>query len=141
MEMTVNYTGGMQFVAEVRGHAVTIDLPPAQKGRDTGPTPPELFIASLGSCIGVYVVGYLRAQELPCEGIRVDVTWEDEKSPARIGRITADIHLPDGISPEQAQMALKAAELCKIHNTLHQKPEVCISIAEQTEICEPAKRC
>jgi len=130
MEMGVTYTGGMQFVAEVRGHKVTIDLPPSQKGTDAGPTPPELFIASLGSCIGVYVVGYLQAQRLPCDGVSVRMSWEEGKSPARIARISAEIKLPEGATPEHARMALKAAEMCKIHNTLKQKPEVRVSIAE-----------
>ncbi|MBI2842990.1 MAG: OsmC family protein [Armatimonadetes bacterium] len=133
MEMTIDYTGGMQFIAETRGHKLIIDLPPALKGEDTGPTPPELFIASLGSCIGVYAVGCLTAQGVPCEGIHVAMTWEDGKSPARIGKISADISLPEGISPERARMALRAAEQCKIHNTLHHTPEICISIAEEQE--------
>ena len=137
MNMTIAYTGGMQFVAETRGHRITIDLPPGQKGEDSGPTPPELFIASLGSCIGVYVVDYLTSRGLPRDGVRVEMTWEDEKSPARIGTVTANIELPDGIGPEHTRMALKAAQACKIHNTLHHKPEVCVTIANQPEVCLP----
>lgn len=135
MKMTVNHTSGMQFVAETRGHKMIIDVPPSYQGEDTGPTPPELLVASLGSCVGIYALMYLKAQNLPTEGLQVNIEWEEEKSPARIATMTANIILPTGISPEQAQMTLKAAEGCKVHNTLHYKPEVCVSIAEQPEVC------
>jgi putative redox protein len=140
MEMTIDYTAGMQFVAHARSHEVIIDLPPASRGEDTGPTPPELFIVSLGSCIGVYVVSYLKAQEQPCEGIKVRMSWEDEKAPTRIGKIRADIELPEGIAPEHARMALRAAEQCKIHNTLHHTPEICIAVADRADECLPKSR-
>lgn len=137
MQMNLNHTSGMQFITEVRGHKLTIDVPETYKGEDTGPTPPELLVAALGSCVGMYALMYLRSHNLPTEGLKVDVHWSEEPSPARIGRIEANLVLPEGISPEHAQKALKAAEACKIHQTLHYKPEVCVSIAERPELCLP----
>ncbi len=135
MEMDITHTTGMQFLAKTRDHEITIDLPESYKGKDTGPTPPELFIAGFGSCVGVYALMYLKAQGLPTEGLKVTMNWEEVEGGRRIGKITADLDLPEGISPEQARMTLKAAEACKIHNTLAQKPEICVSIAEKPEIC------
>jgi putative redox protein len=137
LQVTVQHTTGMQFIATARTHKITVDLPESYRGNDTGPNPIELFIASLGSCIGVYVVSYLKAQSLPTAGLSVDITWEEEKSPARVGHIDAKITLPDGITPEQSVMALKAAEQCKIHNTLENKPHVCVSVVDRDEVCLP----
>jgi putative redox protein len=127
--MNLDYTEGMQFVEQARSHRRVNDLPPSMKGEDTGPTPPELFIASLGSCIGVYVVGYLKAQGVDCSGIRVSMAWEDATGPSRISSITAEVQLPDGLSGEHQRMAMKAAEQCKIHNTIHIQPAVDIKLA------------
>lgn len=137
MNMNIDYTGGMQFIAETRGHKITVDLPPSYNGEDTGPTPPELFVASLGSCIGVYTILYLKKEELPTEGVRVEMSWEDAHGPSRIGKVTADIHLPEGISAEHAQKALQTAAQCKVHNTLRHTPEICVNIANRPEICLP----
>ncbi|MEN6372583.1 MAG: OsmC family protein [Armatimonadota bacterium] len=137
MDMTLNYTGGMQFIAKTGNHEITIDLPPTYNGQDTGPAPGDLFAAALGSCVGMYTLMYLKGQSLPTEGLRIDVDWEEKSSPARIDSLHVNISLPDGITPEQARKALKFAEACKIHNTLIHKPEVCVSIAEKPEACLP----
>lgn len=137
MEMKICHTDGMQLVAEIRNHKLTIDVPPKFNGKDTGPTPPELFVASLASCTGMYALMYLNMNGLPTEGLRVDVSWEDVESPSRIGKVHSSIVLPDGITSEQAQMVLKFAEQCKVRNTLMNTPEICVSIAERPEVCLP----
>ena len=49
--MRITHRGGMKFEAETRGHEIVSDLPPNQNGEDTGMTPPEWFLASLGACV------------------------------------------------------------------------------------------
>jgi len=134
-QLTLTHTEGMQLVTNVRGHEVKVDLPPKYHGNDTAPTPPEYFVISFGSCVGMYALMYLKNQGLPTEGLKVELEWEEVEGPSRIGKITANITLPDGIEPVQARNALKAAEQCKIHSTLEYKPEICISIAERPEAC------
>lgn len=56
----IKYISGMKFEAKNRSHSVIIDQPQASGGEDKGFTPPELFVDSLGSCIGVYVLGFCK---------------------------------------------------------------------------------
>ncbi len=135
MEMNITHTNGMQFVAETRQHKFQIDVPPLYKGEDTGPTPPELLAAAFGSCIGMYALMYMNAQNLPTQGLKIKVNWEEVENGKRIGKLTADLHLPEGVTPEQAEKVLKAAESCKIHHTLATAPEMCVSIANEPTTC------
>lgn len=80
MEVTVEYLDQVRFAAEARGHRVICDQPPELGGADSGMTPPEFLLTSLGTCAGFYAVQYLRTRGLPAEGVRVVVTAEKASS-------------------------------------------------------------
>ena len=52
METRIQYCGGTRFIAEARGHRVECDQPASNGGADTGMTPPEFLLVSLGTCAG-----------------------------------------------------------------------------------------
>ena len=76
-QMDIEYKGGFEFVARSRDHILTIDLPAESKGSDRGMTPPELLVASLASCVGMYALFYCHAQEVPTEGMKIVASYED----------------------------------------------------------------
>src|SRR5258706_14235830 len=81
MEVTVEHLGSVQFEIRTRNHSIISDQPINDGGFDEGMTPPELLLASLGSCAGYYAAQYLRKQKLATEGTRVRVTCEKVKDP------------------------------------------------------------
>ncbi|KKR31818.1 MAG: hypothetical protein UT63_C0059G0001 [Candidatus Gottesmanbacteria bacterium GW2011_GWC2_39_8] len=127
MEMTISYKEGEKFIASCRGHEITIDQPLDNGGKDEGPTPPELFIASLGSCIGVYVLAYCKNAKINTEGMAINVKWEKAKDPDRIGTIKVDIKLPEDVGKRKAAL-LKVAEHCLVHNTITHLPIIEITL-------------
>ena len=74
MEVRVEHLGAMQFEIQARGHKVFSDQPLEIGGYDEGMTPPELFLASLGTCAGYYAAQYMRGHNLSAEGLSVRVT-------------------------------------------------------------------
>src|SRR5678816_3766136 len=74
MEVTVEYLGAAQFEVRARNHKIACDQPEENGGFDEGMTPPELLLASLGTCAGYYAAEYLRTRQLPTAGMRVRVT-------------------------------------------------------------------
>ena len=86
MQATVRYLGGVKFEASTRNHRVLCDQPVENKGTDTGMTPPEFLLVSLGTCAGYYAAEYLRARSLPVSGLEVRVSAEKNAQPARLGR-------------------------------------------------------
>ena len=130
MEMVLDYKGGFEFTASSRGHSVTIDLPPAMKGEDKGMTPPELFVASLASCVGMYVLFYCNGQNLPTEGMKIIANYEDSpEKPARIGKITLEICIPAGVPEEHRGPLMQMAHQCKVHNSICTAPEIEMALA------------
>jgi uncharacterized OsmC-like protein len=71
LPMRVEHRGGDQFDINVRGHLVRVDQPVKDGGEDTAPTPTELLIASLASCVAFYVRRYLARHDLPTDGLAV----------------------------------------------------------------------
>ena len=127
MGMTVTHKDGLRFVALTRGHEVISDQP-LGKGTDQGMTPPELLMASLGACIGVYVVGFAERHHLPHQGLSIDLEWERAEDPARIAGVKVEVRLPGEVSEEHRKALHRVAEQCLIHNTLRNGPEVAITI-------------
>ena len=126
--MTIRHMEGRTFEGEVRGHRFPIDLPKEMRGKDTGPTPPELFVAGLAACIGMYVVFYCEKTRLSPAGLTVETSFEKAANPDRISKINISFSLPSLATEEHKAGALKEAEKCLVHNTLLQKPEINIGI-------------
>ena len=130
MEVQIEHLGEVQFEIRARSHVIACDQPVENGGYDEGMTPPELFLASLGSCAAYYAAQYLRKQQLATEGTRVRVTAEKEKNPARLARFHIEIETPVELTAEQLEGINEAVRHCLIHNTLLHPPEIRIEIAQ-----------
>lgn len=134
MELTVRPVGtGVQFEAEARGHRILCDQPQSNGGDDTGMTPPEFLLASLGTCAAYYALQYLRSRSLPTEDLRVKVVSEKALQPARLAKFRIDVQAPS-LDERHREGVKRAAEKCLIHNTLLHTPSIEIAI----ESLEPA---
>jgi len=127
--MVIHYEGGMKFRAQVRGHEILCDQPPG-KGEDSGPTPPELLIASLGTCIGVYTAMFAARHGISLEGMKMEMGWGRAENPTRIGEIRAKLLLPNEVPERYRDGILRSAASCLIHNTLIHPPRIEIALAE-----------
>lgn len=123
MEIKIHYSGGVAFTVDARGHRVLCDQPASNGGTDTGMTPPELLLASLGTCAGYYAAQYLKNHGLASEGLEVRVNAEKELRPARLARFRIDVVAP-GLPPEHEPGLLRAINACLIKNTLAQPPAI-----------------
>src|SRR6266536_1512116 len=56
------------YEIDIRGHRLTVDQPVEAGGENLGPTPTELFAASLAACVGFYAGRFLRRHGLAVEG-------------------------------------------------------------------------
>ncbi|HUR14614.1 MAG TPA: OsmC family protein [Mycobacteriales bacterium] len=128
-QLTVAHQGDDRFTIAVRGHEVRIDQPVDDHGSDTGPTPVELLVGALGSCVAHYARRYLRRHELPQEGLRVDASWESATSPSRVGTITLVITLPPGVPEERRAPLLAVASHCTVHNSFEHPPAISVALA------------
>jgi uncharacterized OsmC-like protein len=126
----------MQFEAGARGHKIACDQPVANGGFDEGMTPPELLLASLGTCAGYYAAEYLKARQLPAAGMRIRVSAEKAKSPARLGSFSIEVQLGAAIEDRHEQGVLRAIHSCLIHNTLLHPPKMALKLTRSRPAAE-----
>jgi len=127
--MIVEYAGGMKFVTRHRGLEVVSDQPAKEGGQNTAMTPAELFVASLGMCVAVYVVGFAVRHGIPVEGLTAEVDYQIAEAPRRVGQMKVTVKLPQPVTGENQTVLQRVAEQCLVHNTLRHPPEVAISVA------------
>ncbi|MFN8082616.1 MAG: OsmC family protein [Dermatophilaceae bacterium] len=127
-DVVVAHHGGDRFGASIRGHEVLVDQPVAAGGEDTAPTPTELFVASLATCVGFYARRYLARHDLPTDGLSVDAWFELGGRPAQVTTFVVRLHVPAGVPEERRAPLLAMASHCTIHNTLLNPPHVDIAL-------------
>jgi len=136
MEVQVEHLGDVQFEIRARSHTIDCDQPVENGGYDEGMTPPELLLASLGSCAAYYAAQYLRKERLATEGTRVRVTAEKAMNPPRLARFVIEIEAPVDLNAEQTAGINAAVEHCLIHNTLLNAPEIATQIAQPVLVAQ-----
>jgi len=124
----VDYVGGMKFVVHHRDLELVTDQPADQGGENTALTPAEIFIASLGACVGVYIVAFARRHDIAVEGLRIEVGYDVVEGPRRAGRVGLQVKLPQPVSPADRAALQRAAETCFVHNSLRHPPQVEITV-------------
>ncbi|MGD1106226.1 MAG: OsmC family protein [Terracidiphilus sp.] len=129
MEVRVSQIEGVKFDIQARSHKIVCDQPADNGGADSGMTPPELLLASLGSCAAFYAAEYLRTRKLAQSGVEVSVTAEKLKQPARLGNFHIQVTSPVPLTAEQTESMMRCVHNCLVHNTLLSPPEIKIEIA------------
>lgn len=128
MEVFVEHLGALQFEIKARQHSIASDQPEENGGYDEGMTPPELLLASLGSCAGFYAAQYLKKHNLATEGTRVRVSADKAKDPPRIDNFRIEVEVPVAISGEHRAGVTEAVHHCLIHNTLLHPPKITLDV-------------
>ena len=127
-EITVKHVGDMAFETQIGTHKLTIDLPPENNGKDRGPTAPQLFIASLSSCIAIFAASYCKTAGINTEGLSVTLSYDKLTNPTLLGNFKAVITIPKGNVGNKEKGIIRAAQHCLIHETIRSSPEIAITL-------------
>jgi putative redox protein len=128
MNIQIEHLGAVQFEIKARNHTIICDQPEENGGFDEGVTPPELLLASLGSCAAYYAAQYLRRNKLATEGTKVRISAEKVPSPARMDQFVIEVDCPVSLTDEQRKGVEKEVGKCLIHNTLTHPPSIALEI-------------
>ena len=128
MEVKITHLDHVKFAIQSRSHTIVCDQPAENGGEDSGMTPPELLLASLGSCAAFYAVQYLKTRNLAQSGVEVSITAEKLKQPARLGNFRIHVVSPVSLTEEQTEGLMRSVHACLIHNTLLTPPEIKIEL-------------
>jgi len=127
-KITTVYKGDMLFESKIGNHSLIIDVPDSMGGTDRGPTPPQVFVASLGSCIAAFVAHYCNNVGLDTTDMSVDVSFEKVEDPTRLTDVVVDVNLPNADTKGREKAILRVAGHCPVHETICTLEEVDIVI-------------
>lgn len=127
--MRVRWQTDDRFDIQVRDHTITVDQPVEIGGGDVGPTPTELFVAGLASCIAFYARRYLRRHRIDPAGLEVITSYHMGAKPARVACVDMEIRLHAELSPQRRAGLLAQAGHCTVHNSIAQSPDIAITLA------------
>lgn len=123
MEMTITFPGGARVDAQFGPFTVPTDQPPEGGGEGSAATPFATFLASIGTCAGIYVLGFCRQRGLPTDGIRLTQRVEGDRTTGLIGRIGIDIHVPPEFPEKYHAALIRAADQCAVKKHLEHPPK------------------
>lgn len=137
MDLTISFPGGKRVDAAFGSHVVRTDQPVSAGGEDTAPAPFDLFLASLATCAGIYVLGFCQARGIPTEGITLVQHHVTDPATKHLDAVQLEIHLPEGFPAKYRDSVVRAAEGCKVKKLLALPPAVSVTIAGEARR-EPA---
>lgn len=128
--VSVEHAAGDLYRIGVRGHELWADQPADPGVGDVAPSPTELFVASLASCVAFYAGRYLTRHGLDRAGLRVDAefTMADDR-PVRVRSVMLRVTVPREMNPVQQRALAAVVDHCTVHNSLRHPPSVGITIA------------
>jgi ribosomal protein S12 methylthiotransferase accessory factor len=119
MEMVIDFPGGARVDAHFGPFTVKTDQPPAA----TAPTPFATFLASVGTCAGIYVLGFCQQRGLSTEGIRIVQRMHTNPLSGMVGKIDLEIQVPPAFPEKYRDSLVRAAELCAVKKHFENPPQ------------------
>jgi ribosomal protein S12 methylthiotransferase accessory factor len=121
-ELSVTFAGNKKVQAEYKGQRILTDQPKEAGGDGSGPTPFVLFLASLGTCAGYYVLGFCQARGLSTEGIRLTQRFDFDPEDRTLSKVAIDIHVPQSFPAKYHEALIRAAEACAVKKAIQAQP-------------------
>lgn len=120
--MEIIFEGGKVVTAHSHGHIIRTDQSVESGGQNSAPSPYELFLASIGTCAGIYVKSFCDNRKIPTENIKIIQSAEFNKETGLPVNITLDIKLPSDFPDKYREAVISVAELCKVKKTMDFPP-------------------
>jgi ribosomal protein S12 methylthiotransferase accessory factor len=125
MDITITFPGGKKVNAEMDGMVIPTDQPKLQGGDNSAPSPFLHFLASIGTCAGIYVLSFCQERKIPTDRItlteRLEYTTVDGKS--TLSKIVLDINVPPDFPEKYHKALIKVADQCAVKKTMMNPPQ------------------
>jgi ribosomal protein S12 methylthiotransferase accessory factor len=122
--MIIDFPGGARVDAHFAGYDVPTDQPPSGGGAGSAPTPFLTFLSSIGTCAGIYVLGFCRARGIPTEGIRLVQRMHAEPASGMVARVDVTIELPEDFPARYVDAVVRAADQCAVKKHFERPPVI-----------------
>ncbi|HEY3334079.1 MAG TPA: OsmC family protein [Candidatus Limnocylindrales bacterium] len=124
MEMTIDFPGGARVDAHFGGFVVPSDQPPSGGGAGSAPTPFATFLSTIGTCAGIYVLGFCQQRGISTDGIRLVQRMSTDPTTRLVSDVEVIIELPEGFPAKYADAVVRAAEQCTVKKHFEHPPVI-----------------
>jgi ribosomal protein S12 methylthiotransferase accessory factor len=122
--MEITFPGGVQVNAQYKNFEIATDQPEINGGRNTAPSPFDLFLVSLGTCAGFYALRFCQQRDLPTAGMCLTLSSVRNTETKHLDRISISLHLPDGFPEKYRGAIIRATDQCAVKKALLDPPEI-----------------
>lgn len=126
MEMKITFPGGEKVNAEISSRIIPTDQPIEGGGEGSAPSPFDYFLASLGTCAGIYVLSFCQQRLIDTEGLSLIQRMEfaiAEDGKTKLSKVAIEITLPPGFPEKYRNAIVKTAGLCSVKKVIMDPPE------------------
>ncbi len=118
MEMTIDFPGGSRVDAHFGNFTVATDQPPVA----SAPSPFEIFLASIGTCAGIYILGFCQQRHLSTDGIRIVEQIDHSPITGMVETISLEIQVPADFPEKYRDSLIRSTDLCAVKKHLEKPP-------------------
>lgn len=122
MDMKISFPGNKKVSAEFDGYTVLTDQPKEAGGDGAAPAPFDLFLASIGTCAGLFVLSFCRKRDIATEGLEILQRADWDQAEHRVSRLTLEITLPKDFPEKYRDTLVQTANLCTVKKHLFSPP-------------------
>jgi len=126
MEMEIVFPGGKKVDARYNGFTIKTDQAIKNGGEESAPQPFDLFLASIGTCIGINILTFCQFREISVEKMKLVQRMEKYPKERTIKKIYIDIMLPPDFPPKYRNALIRVANLCAVKKHMGNPPEFSI---------------
>ena len=126
MEMEITFPGGKKVNSTYKGFTVETDQPKDEGGDGSAPEPYDLFLSSIGTCAGVYVVYFCDERGIDMSDLKMTVGFDRNEKKHLVETVRIHIYLPPGFPEKYKTAVIKAAGLCTVKRNIFDPPEFII---------------
>lgn len=124
MEMIIDFPGGARVDAHFGGFVVPTDQPPSGGGDGSAPTPFAIFLSTIGTCAGIYVLGFCRQRGISTDGIRLVQRMATDPATRLVSEVDVTIELPEDFPARYVDAVVRAAEQCTVKKHFEHPPVI-----------------
>lgn len=126
-EFVIDFPGGARVDAHFGPYTVKTDQPPSGGGEGLAPAPFSLFLASIGTCAGIYVLGFCRQRNLPTDGIRLVQRMDTDPFTHMVAKVSLEIQVPASFPEKYRDALIRSAEQCAVKKHLENPPKFAVT--------------
>jgi ribosomal protein S12 methylthiotransferase accessory factor len=132
--MEIRFPGGLEVEALAGGFSILTDQPVSDGGAGAAPSPFDLFLASIGTCAGIYALRFCQQRNLDAEGLSLELTAEKGDDAKRVARIRIEMRLPPAFPERYRDAILRAVDQCKVKRHILEPPQFDVTAVTSKDV-------